>query len=159
MHDLDNSNATRKLLAAIETAGITNAKEDDFYLTSGDQVYHIISGDPSRGTLCLESHAAPVQGVQVQVGYLTFMEVPSYEPLPQLCHLPRSTALANVPAARGPSVQFQALSRESQLGAESLTELADVFHAASENGFLVARAGENPWKCTVAGGVGSLRIG
>jgi hypothetical protein len=71
--------------------------------------------------------------------------------------MPHRSALANVLAARGPSVQFQAVSRERQLSAGSLTELADVFHAASENGFLVARAGETTWKCTVAGGLGILR--
>lgn len=31
------------------------------------QVYHIISGDPSRGTIALESHAAPADGTTIQV--------------------------------------------------------------------------------------------
>lgn len=78
VHDLDNSNATRTLLAAVEKAGITNAKEDDFYITCGDQVYHIISGDPSRGTLCLESHAAPVQGARVQVSDVALTQATSH---------------------------------------------------------------------------------
>ena len=33
INSLDNSNPTRMLLHAIETAGIRNVKEDDFYLT------------------------------------------------------------------------------------------------------------------------------
>ena len=32
-----------------------------------NQIYHIISGDPSRGTIALESDAAPVVGTTVQV--------------------------------------------------------------------------------------------
>lgn len=72
MHELDNANATRMLLNAIETAGITNAKSDDYYLVVlkndiQSEAYHITSGDPSRGTISLESHAAPTQDVQVQV--------------------------------------------------------------------------------------------
>lgn len=33
INSLDNSNPTRMLLKAVETAGIPNTKEDDFYLT------------------------------------------------------------------------------------------------------------------------------
>lgn len=72
VHELDNLNATRTLLGAIEKAHISNAKDDDFYLVvvNNDvqsEVYHITSGDPSRGTISLESHAAPARDVQVQV--------------------------------------------------------------------------------------------
>jgi hypothetical protein len=86
---IDNLNPTRVLLKAIETAAIHNFKENDFYLvlvqggqvrigllsidTSTDispqkkRVFRITSGDPSRGTISLESHAAPPQGSTVQV--------------------------------------------------------------------------------------------
>lgn len=32
-----------------------------------NQVYHITSGDPSRGSIALESHAAPIEGAVVRV--------------------------------------------------------------------------------------------
>jgi hypothetical protein len=78
------------LLKAIEIAGIHNAKEEDFYLAlvqgghvridflsmntsmltfspQKKRVFRVTSGDPSRGTVSLESHAAPPEGSAVQV--------------------------------------------------------------------------------------------
>jgi hypothetical protein len=78
------------LLDAIEAAGIRNAKEDHYYLTlaQGSDVstglflmmvfvliflpqkkhaFRVTSGDPNRGTISLESHAAPPEGSMVQV--------------------------------------------------------------------------------------------
>jgi len=150
VHELDNSNPTRILLTAIERAGVKNAKEDDFYLAvinSGKirQVYHITSGDPSRGTISLESHAAPAQGVQVQ-----------------LCHLSRETSIEWPPVDR-PSMQFLASCRSdtqmsARTGAADGVILPDVFLAASENGFLVgsSKGTKIPWKCKVAGGLARL---
>lgn len=97
MNELNNENPSRLLLAAIQKNGTNDKrsfKDDDFYLGAlwGDkvnipfrfsnistyfrvqlsQMYHITSGDPSRGTIALESHAAPPEGTVVQVLYAPF---------------------------------------------------------------------------------------
>ena len=88
---LDNKNPSRILLAAIERGHnfsptddqsaklLKVMKDDEFFLGVLDghsvesgrskirQVYHITSGDPSRGALALESEAAPSPGTRVQV--------------------------------------------------------------------------------------------
>lgn len=55
--------------------------------------------------------------------------------------------------ARAPSLQFQALSAEMRCRTDTI--IPEVFLASSENGLLVGRAGELPWKSTV--GSASLR--
>jgi hypothetical protein len=94
VNELDDGNPSKLLIAAIRKHGIQEKgsfKDDNFYLGAfrGDkvgiigfgflttmltsvqlsQVYHIISGDPSRGTIALESHAAPAEGTRVQVSF------------------------------------------------------------------------------------------
>ncbi|KAH7923827.1 hypothetical protein BV22DRAFT_1035883 [Leucogyrophana mollusca] len=84
VNELDNANPTRLLLNAIRKHGIDDRnsfKEDDFYLGVVEdgqlnQVYHILSGDPSRGTIALQSHAAPPVGAVVQVRPPLFGVVP-----------------------------------------------------------------------------------
>jgi hypothetical protein len=99
VNELDDGNPSKLLIAAIRKYGIKEKgsfKDDNFYLGAfrGDkvgiigfgvllttmltsvqlsQVYHIISGDPSRGTIALESHAAPAEGTTVQVSF--FLEL------------------------------------------------------------------------------------
>lgn len=109
VNELDHSNPTQLLLAAIRKSGIdlndakklkvhasfegAESEHEKFYLgalrcnevrtlshllcntsvTAGiaqlSQVYRIVSGDVSRGTIALESHAAPAVGAQVQVNF------------------------------------------------------------------------------------------
>lgn len=97
---LDGKNPSRILLAAIEKGRnfsptddqsaklLKVMKDDEFFLGVLDehdiqrgrpkirQVYHITSGDPSRGALALESEAAPSLGTRVQVGR-RFVPAPS----------------------------------------------------------------------------------
>ena len=92
INELDGGNPSKLLVAAIQKYGIEDNgsfRDDSFYLGAfrGDkvsthttpyipisvftsiqlrQMYHIISGDPSRGTIALESHAAPAEGTKIQ---------------------------------------------------------------------------------------------
>ncbi|KAH7915434.1 hypothetical protein BJ138DRAFT_997911 [Hygrophoropsis aurantiaca] len=75
VNTLDDANPTRLLLNAISKHGINSNnpfKEDEFYLGVVDngqlsEVYRIMSGDPSRGTIALQSPSAPPEGSVVQV--------------------------------------------------------------------------------------------
>ena len=94
MNKLDGRNPSKLLVAAIQKHGIEDNgsfKGDDFYLGAFQddkvskfsqrrqilaftleqlsQMYHIISGDPSRGTIALESHAAPAEGTKIQARF------------------------------------------------------------------------------------------
>ena len=81
INTLDDSNPTRLLLRAIQTAGIDSTseaavlfkEEEEFYLgvfRSDDQVsqiFSIMSGDTSRGTIALNTTRSPPLGSKVQV--------------------------------------------------------------------------------------------
>jgi len=147
INSLDNSNPTRLLLEAIKAAHIHKAKED-FYLAlvqdgHKKQVFRVTSGDPSRGTISLESHAAPPKGSAVQLCYL--------EPPAPLDVLPM----------RRPGIQFFSRPQLS-VGRSDQIEIAegveDGFVAGSENGFLVDEGSPvgSGWKCTLAGARCSL---
>ncbi|KAJ3483644.1 hypothetical protein NLI96_g6173 [Meripilus lineatus] len=111
VHALDESNPSRLLLNAIEKFNSARAegclpldKGDDFYLgvscgptSSKDcihQVYHIISGDPSRGSIALEGEDSPAPGTRVKVRD-PFQSYPSPNPntpiSPSIATLHRST--------------------------------------------------------------------
>ncbi|KIM66880.1 hypothetical protein SCLCIDRAFT_61631, partial [Scleroderma citrinum Foug A] len=67
------SNPTRLLLSAIQKRGLSHSgdstsvsKEDSFYVGVMSQLYHINSGDPSRGTIALDTSMAPKEGSLVQ---------------------------------------------------------------------------------------------
>lgn len=76
VNELDGKNPTALLISAIEKS---IAKDDEFYLGvlrdhhSGGlwQLYHIMAGGPSRGTMALETEMAPAEGTSVQVNALT----------------------------------------------------------------------------------------
>ncbi|EGN98144.1 hypothetical protein SERLA73DRAFT_74375 [Serpula lacrymans var. lacrymans S7.3] len=75
VNELDNMNPSELLLNAIRMHGIGDSrslKEDKFYLGAMkhnklDQVHRILAGGPSRGTIALQSQAAPVEGTPVQL--------------------------------------------------------------------------------------------
>ncbi|KIJ62693.1 hypothetical protein HYDPIDRAFT_93917 [Hydnomerulius pinastri MD-312] len=78
---LDSGNPTRLLLAAIQKHGLSLSggttwvgKEDEFYVGVVDpqtneitQLHRINSGDPSRGTIALDTGSAPRKGCVVRV--------------------------------------------------------------------------------------------
>jgi hypothetical protein len=73
VHDLDGANPSKLLLAAIERLHDKPRKDDEYFLgvLAADggvgALHHIISGDPSRGTMALATDNAPLPGTVVQV--------------------------------------------------------------------------------------------
>ena len=74
VNELDSLNPTALLVSAIEKSAPSRkvAKDNEFYLgvlRDGDlwQVHRIMSGGPSRGTLALETEAAPGEGTSARV--------------------------------------------------------------------------------------------
>jgi hypothetical protein len=71
VHELDGSNPSKMLLEAIRRMP-TQPHKDDFYflgiIRNGklDAMHTIISGDPSRGTMALETQEAPRKGETIQ---------------------------------------------------------------------------------------------
>lgn len=125
------------------------------------QVFQVTSGDPSRGTISLESHAAPPEGsiVQVHPGF-PIPRRTSLTSFEQLCHLERPTSRDALPT-REPGIQFFSHPRE-QDGCPDEIEITEGaeggFVAGSENGVLVDEGHSvgPSWKCTLAGARCSL---
>jgi hypothetical protein len=72
VHELAGANPSKMLLAAIQRMPSKPDKDDEFFLgvlRAGrlEALYHIMSGDPSRGTMALEADSAPAAGETVQV--------------------------------------------------------------------------------------------
>ena len=89
---------------------------------------------------------------------------------PQFFHRRKQTKIASSPlnlSKKEPMAFFRVAEPEELTGAgDSLSESAPVildntFYAASENGFTVARGGENgevPWSCQVPACIASLQV-
>ncbi|RPD66989.1 hypothetical protein L226DRAFT_477042 [Lentinus tigrinus ALCF2SS1-7] len=173
---LDNANPSRLLLHAIQNHPAVAASAEhiskDLQLYLGtlkqvgvshqlDQLFYIMSGDPSRGSIALDTDTAPPEGSMVQF----FLLPPTTKPdvlnevlnqgTPQRSLAFASTslddlnaALPDVPDAEGPA---------------GTMILHDTFVAASENGCIVSRAtggkSERPWKCSLPGSLMGLRWG
>ncbi|KAJ7644250.1 hypothetical protein FB45DRAFT_897343 [Roridomyces roridus] len=161
---LDNKNPTQLLLEAIRKSGIelsasdTLKDNDEFCLATlqndqPHQMSHIISGDPSRGTIALRTMSGPPIGAHVQ-----------------FFHRPKSTN-PTIPseltrsANPQPTLGFIATSETHQsLFPSAEDEGVQVFEgtylAGSEGGFILSRSeegkSETPWNCTVPGGLGML---
>ncbi|KAK7054996.1 hypothetical protein VNI00_003459 [Paramarasmius palmivorus] len=152
LNTLDNSNPTRLLLEAIRKAGIDAASEDavlfkeeeEFYLGvgSGSQIYTITSGDPSRGTIALDTTRAPVAGEKVQFYHRSKRSA--------------STSASSIFSANQsePLVTFGVadLSVRDHTEGKGPLIMENVFITCSENGLWATRgASETPWTCTVSG--------
>ena len=75
---MNNRNPTALLVSAAEKSALSGnvAKEDEFYLRvlrDGElwQVQRIMFGDPSRGSMVLETETVPREGAFVQVCLLS----------------------------------------------------------------------------------------
>ncbi|OCH91133.1 hypothetical protein OBBRIDRAFT_792643 [Obba rivulosa] len=180
IHSLGGANPSRLLLSAIQKANsatkaeLSRMKEDQYYLgvlrgkdsTGGiEQIYHIASGDPSRGSLALDSEAAPGEGAIVQLYHL-----PAHSRPDVLSRLLQSTAQSTdkhrtmVFAAASADTAFVTSAAATVEGNSDILVLPETFLTVSENGVLVDRLGGDnvttaaqPWKCTVPGGSISLR--
>ncbi|KAJ6620788.1 hypothetical protein B0H10DRAFT_2020620 [Mycena sp. CBHHK59/15] len=163
---LDHKNPTQLLLTAIqktdiETAASESLKDNDEFslatLQVGEpnQMYNIMSGDPSRGTISLRSMSAPHIGAQVQ-----------------FFHRPRSTILTipdklSRPANLRRTLGFMACPETRKYDHPALPDpdgiaytLSDTFLAGSEGGFILSRSDqgvvEPPWTCGIPGGLATL---
>ncbi|KAF9269193.1 hypothetical protein L218DRAFT_891300, partial [Marasmius fiardii PR-910] len=163
---LDNTNPTRLLLHSIQSAGIdsTSAKaimfkeEEQFYLAVRDrdeisQIYTITSGDTSRGMIALDTTTALDVGLRVQFYHRTNTYTNSHPLLP-----------LSSPSPISDSENLRISLQVSEHDLESLSEpdhpivLDGVFHAASENGFVVTTRSKSQsqgiphtWTCTIPG--------
>ncbi|KAI0316657.1 hypothetical protein OF83DRAFT_1059991 [Amylostereum chailletii] len=191
VHELDAANPSRLLLDSIAALGIDGdaAKEDKFFLgvlpddsTTCSQMYHIMSGDPSRGTIALESDAAPGVGTRVQVNLLSPFLRPNFSELfhrsaktPVSLSLPNHTphrhlTFVNV-SQDHPSTAASPHDLRDIASTDDVTVLDSAFVGASENGFVCSRPdgakkdsslldsgawGERAWTCSVAGGTAGL---
>ncbi|GBE85252.1 hypothetical protein BKA93DRAFT_903767 [Sparassis latifolia] len=181
VHSLDNTNPSRLLLSAIEKSGSAsrrvtvrapdaNMKDDQYYLAAlrrvGEQyelhqLFTIMSGDPSRGTLALGSDTAPSEGTPVQIYRLPAEFSPDTLArylVDSKTSAPRKTC--NVIFTVSPDVDHRSVPVVINESMETIV-LDDVFIAASENGFVVddrvlGDGGDRPWRCTIRGGLFGL---
>ncbi|OSD04668.1 hypothetical protein PYCCODRAFT_1451092 [Trametes coccinea BRFM310] len=127
-----------------------------------NQLFYVMSGDPSRGSIALDTDAAPEEGALVQM----FLLPPSASP-DIVGEVQKRRSAQDTP--RTQSITFAAtlledahyISEPSESEEEGPVVLEDVFLAASENGCIVSRSmqgkSERPWKCSVPGGMVGLQ--
>ncbi|TYJ53415.1 hypothetical protein B9479_005962 [Cryptococcus floricola] len=133
-----NSNPTQLLISAIQQRGGTGlTKEEEFFLGFLEggkvkRVTRIVSGDPGRGAMSLDTEEPLLEGQTVQ-----FMH--------------RSAILFPQPLAR--SITFTSLPPADQIGDHPIgtPRVSEGFLASSEEGFIYS----NPqsWVCTAPGAV------
>jgi len=154
INELNNRNPAQLLLAAMRENGLGSFKDDLFYLGALRQnqlheIYHITSGDPSRGTISLESDAAPIVGTQVQLYHR--VKTTSSDARDYLLSNPGRVLSFTNPA------DHAAVLPDS---AEETRILRGHFLAASENGMIISRSvdgeAEVAWTCVVQGAIASL---
>ncbi|KAF8208764.1 hypothetical protein K438DRAFT_2012730 [Mycena galopus ATCC 62051] len=162
---LDNKNPTQLLLAAIQAAGADSAASglfkdsDAFSLATlqGEelhQMYAIMSGDPSRGTIALRSMSSPPVGSRVQ-----------------FWHRPKSRAATvdletiNPWNSRQKTLGFMTCEQTRDVRPADAEDepphiVTDTFLAASEGGFISSRAlngrSEAPWSSAIPGSLATL---
>ncbi|KAF9236457.1 hypothetical protein BU15DRAFT_76906 [Melanogaster broomeanus] len=174
-------NPTQLLLAAIHKHGLFASgttswvgKEDKFYVgtvdTSSDkitQLHRINSGDPSRGTIALDTASAPREGSVVRLYH--FPRHPNPDARPYIPDpLQTSVSLFVAPEMLPePSLEAEHASETESEGAtetDDLSIIPNAFLAASENGFTLSQGSgadtttvgqartQGPWACVVPGG-------
>lgn len=160
---IDSRNPTRLLLSAIQEKGLSfcpnttlAGKEGAFYVgvienDKLSQVHRISSGDPSRGTIALDTNMAPREGSTVRLYHL-----------PKTSNVTTSTISDSTPKR---SLSLLVSSEIEPLPSPPLeshpgdcgTVAFDSFIAASENGIVLSPGNSftstnMPWTCTVPGG-------
>lgn len=145
--------------------------KDDYYLgvhpskasspeISTGPLFNIMSGDPSRGTISLETDKAPIPGTMVQVSS-TLAPACTEADITKIYRRPLGIQ-SRVCVRRG--LNFCIANSEGveldlpKIGAtDDVIELDDTFIAASENGLVISRKTgesqcEETWKTTLPGG-------
>ncbi|KAI0677373.1 hypothetical protein C8Q78DRAFT_1002518 [Trametes maxima] len=175
---LDNANPSGLLLRAIQNHPITASRSEQgissevrLYMATLkqnggghelDQLFYIMSGDPSRGSIALDTDAAPAEGSLVQM----FLLPPSASPdvlgeVQRQREVDGSRRTQNVTFVSTSLDDADILGSSDSADGEDTMVLEDVFLAASENGCIVSRStegnSERPWKCGVPGGMVGLQ--
>lgn len=153
VHEVDGRNPSKILLNAISKLGTLQDNHHDYYLgVFADaspssplvEAYHVTSGDPSRGTMALETEAAPAVGSSVQL----FRRPQDSSPAPLAVNDATEPWLSFV------SAEADALHVPAKEGVGEEAEAG--FIAFSENGFLLSRNEGATWRCTVPGARATL---
>ncbi|KAH7098987.1 hypothetical protein BKA62DRAFT_711038 [Auriculariales sp. MPI-PUGE-AT-0066] len=174
IHTLNKDKATRHLLLAIHNAGMdvekAVGKDDEFYLallrrdslavmlssrtlvldtSLLDCVLQINSGDPSRGSIAVESEWGPETGDIVQI-------------LHRSVSTPSESILQSAPPA---GLNFTTSTLEllhtwrDNMSDDEVIEMLEVFTANSENGFMLRQSfSAAPWVCSFPGVATHLRL-
>ncbi|KAI0092614.1 hypothetical protein BDY19DRAFT_494858 [Irpex rosettiformis] len=155
IHSIDDQNPSRLLLDAIAKLDST-AKDDTYYVgvypptsfsacSTPAQLYNIMSGDPSRGTIALEGDSSPTEGERVQI-------------------FRRPAGIRSMVAPRRglnlctayPDGLDVLLPQDTSFN--GVLELDGAFITVSENGLVIGRPGQDSsrsaatWKSTLPGG-------
>ncbi|KAJ3979996.1 hypothetical protein F5890DRAFT_1420476 [Lentinula detonsa] len=169
INTLNFSNPTQLLLSCIRAAGIDTTsssaitfKDDmEFYLgvlspTSPVpyQLHAITAGDPSRGTLSLNTQTvAPPVGARVQFFHRPSVKPLSLEAWRDFASTSGTTlAFTTLPS---PEILQSATDGEGEPVIEEMV-LDNRFVVGSENGVVLRKSGEHPWSCTAPGCISQL---
>ncbi|KAI0832598.1 hypothetical protein BC628DRAFT_1499376 [Trametes gibbosa] len=170
VHALDNSNPSGLLLHAIKNhpsfAGRDQGLSPELRLYVGTlkqkdgaheihQLCHIMSGDPSRGSIALDTDAAPAEGSLVQVFLLSTSASPDIIGEVQKRRSTESSSPKRLAFVSTSLDETGALASSDRQDSGETVVLEDTFVAASENGSIVSRSSqgisERSWKCAVPG--------
>ncbi|KAI0775944.1 hypothetical protein BD413DRAFT_469773 [Trametes elegans] len=175
---LDNANPSGLLLHAIRThpavsprVGQEISPELRLYMATLkqkngthelDQVFFIMSGDPSRGSIALDTDAAPAEGALIQMFLLPPSATPDVLGEVQEQRADSARRVHNLTFASTSLDDMEASDTSTTTDDAETSVLEDVFLAASENGSIVSRSAgsghsERPWKCGIPGGLVGLQ--
>ncbi|KIP03728.1 hypothetical protein PHLGIDRAFT_37276 [Phlebiopsis gigantea 11061_1 CR5-6] len=172
VHTLDDQNPSRLILSALQINGSTNAgdvdvgiKDDAFFLGvfrhgKRYQLYNITGGDPSRGTISLQSDAAPDVGSKVKASHVYPANCP--QRLTPSLQIYRKDADYSPKHSIRQGIEVLTVTPEDVLdlalssGDDGVLTLEGTCLIPSENGFIVSRVNgqgcERAWTSTAAGG-------
>lgn len=165
---IDSRNPTRLLLSAIQEKGFSFCphtalvgKEDAFYvgvIENGDlaQVHRISSGDPSRGTIALDTNIAPREGSTVRLYHL-----PRQTCGVTISTIPDFIAKLSLSLLVSPEIESSSSPAPDSHSDDDGTVTFESFIAASENGVVLSPGNSftstnMPWACKVPGGRATL---
>lgn len=158
VNTINNANPTKLLLSDIRKAGLEGSGIEQYSLgvvLPGEKIgrtYRITAGDPSRGSLSVDSQRAPNSGTLVQ--FLHRPESATIE-LPQSLFSPTTPTLGFLSVSDSPS-QGEFQDHDDDI------ILSDTFLAASDKGVVLSPASNNvktredPWVCSLPGGLATL---
>lgn len=142
VNTLDRQNPSQLLLSAIREHNLAVTSldpEEEFYLMSEETqiAYAITAGDPSRGTISLNTDQGPGVGSRVR-----------------FYHRPKSSSGRTLTFGQPRATTFKFMAADDSVSMQDDTVLDNVFFSASENGFLYQQHAA----CTIPGATATLEI-